>query len=181
MNRQCMTRKPNGGNTMNTVLTAVERAWIKAAINMIIVAYNKAIAYHSTKPASKYHTELKVLTEGKKSELLAAIGTGKSNKNQNIIIKHLAARAKALSNVNTKDEAFKERCKVTAGNIIEMNKKLRRIKKEWKQQIQIEEDAIEAIAEELLIQDAESGADRELDYNIEATYEKAAEQYHNQG
>ena len=115
---------------MNTVLTVAERAFVKEAINKTVVAYNKAIEYHSSKPASKYHMNLKKDMESKKAELLAAIGTGKTKKNQNTIIRHLAARAEALSDVKTTDESFKERCKVTAGNIIAANKKLRRIKKE---------------------------------------------------
>ncbi len=129
MNRQCMTRKPIGGNTMKTALTVEERKFMKESVELTLKAYYNTAEFYS-KYTSTHSTNRVAINKALYLELVNAHSITDRKKQQNVYIKHLSSRAEFLNNYTSTDEAKVNRCKIVGSKILELNKKLRRIKKE---------------------------------------------------
>jgi len=124
--------KKKGEQAMIT-LTEAERKFMAESIKLTLESYYKTAEFYS-----KYTSDIsKKRTKTNKAmylELVNAKNIKDRKKQQNTYIKHLVRRASFLNSYTSKDENKVKRCRVVASKIIELNKKLRRIKKEESQQ-----------------------------------------------
>ena len=112
-----------------TELTPAERTFMAQALELTIKGYYTTAEFYS-KYTSDYSKNIVKVNKASYLELVNNKNQTDRKKQQNVYIKHLARRAATLNNYTNKDEAKVKRCKVVATKILELNKKLRRIKKE---------------------------------------------------
>ena len=110
-------------------LTVEEIAFIKETRKLTLAAYDRTVAFYS-KYSSDHSKKIVAEAHAAHNELLTYT-IGKTRKQQqNILIKHLSKRAAFLLGFeNKKDEGQTNRCHVVGNKIIDVNKKLRQIKK----------------------------------------------------
>lgn len=118
-----------GANTMKTTLTEAQRKFMKEAVELTIKGYYTTAEFYS-KYTSDHSKNIVKVNKAAYLELVNAPRVTDRKKQQNIYIKHLTRRAATLNNYTNKDEAKVKRCKIVATKILELNKTLRKIKKE---------------------------------------------------
>lgn len=110
-------------------LSEAERKFMKEAVELTLKSYYSTALFFSkySSDASKHKV---AVNKAAYLELINAPKLEDRKKQQNIYIKHLARRASFLNEYTSKDEAKVKRCKVVASKILDLNKKLRKIKKQ---------------------------------------------------
>ena len=119
-----------------TELNKEDMTFMSTAIKYIINNYRSQGKYVQDKyvasgRSSVYYKEQLDTLDTKFKELQSALGN-KSTASKKVIIKHLKARAEALSKTTSKKKGATDRALAVSTKIITLNKKLRRIVKESK-------------------------------------------------
>ena len=110
------------------VLTVEERAFINETKALVLKGYTRTVTFYG-KYDSNHSKNIVIAAQGAYDELSDM--SGKTRKQQqNILIKHLGIRAQFLIGYeDKKDDGKTNRCTVVGEKIIDINKKLRSIKK----------------------------------------------------